>query len=143
MTTTTPNARDEMSARVVEVRDTLFPATVIYWQGVDTLAPPAADVEWWRVTIQHSESEQASLACDEGKRRWRRYGILTVQCFAPLEAGGLTRAEEMACAVRDAFQSRATDGGVWFKRCTIREVGPDKSWYLFNASIPFEYDEVK
>lgn len=150
MTATTPQAIDQMSA-VVVLGLAPWPELVVKWDGVDTLEPPSGDVDWVRVTISHDDGGQGSLSGDTGKRRWRRNGFILVQCFAqqvpegtaPGDPVGKDKAMLYACAVRDAFQGRATDGGVWFRNCNAKEVGPDRSWYQANASITFDYDEVK
>lgn len=142
MTTTTANARDEMMAIIAAILPAL-PGVVVKWQGVDTLDPPSQDTDWMRVDIGHEAGGQASLSGPvNGATRWGQDGLITVQCFGRMSAGGITKAMEMACAVRDAFRGRATAGGVWFKRQTIREVGQDKGWYQVNATIIFDYDEV-
>lgn len=120
-----------------------FPGLVVQWDGVDKADPPSGDVDWVRVEMVHDTGAQGSLAGADGPRRWNRTGVIFAQCFGRLTAGSKDRAEELACAVRDAYQGRATESGVWFRNCGIREVGSDKFWYQTNAFIPFEYDEVK
>lgn len=143
MTCSTPLATDEIKGVILEVIALeAFDDVVVQWQGIDKLEPPAADVDWMRVTVEHDSGNQASLAGADGARRWRRTGTVIVQNFAQLNKGSSDRAEEMACAVRDAYQGRATESGVWFRNCGIREVGPDKFWYQTNAFATFEYDEV-
>lgn len=147
MPTTTPNAVDEMLT-LVRAAGLLLSATLhMEWDGKPdpSNAPPPQDAEWIRAAVQHDPeaSFQGSLSCQHGVRRWRREGQLYVQCFAPLKAGGLTRAMEMACAFRDALQGASTPGGVWFRRVTAREVGPHNSLYQANTSARFQYDEVK
>lgn len=143
MTATTPTARDEVMA-ILAVAFAAMPGVVVKWQGVDTLEPPSGDTDWVRVDMGHEAGGQASLSGPtNGKIRWGRNGTIIVQCFARTAAGGITKAIEMACAVRDAFQGRATDSGVWFRNCTIREAGPDAHWYQVNTTITFDYDEVK
>lgn len=151
MTATTPTARDEMVA-IVRVALAAFPGLVVKYDGVDSQDPPSANTDWVRVSIQHEDGGQASLSGPvNGVTRWGRTGFIFVQCFArqaptdaaPGDAIGIDKALIYACAVRDAFQGRATDSGVWFRNCNAREVGPDKSWFQANASITFDYDEVK
>lgn len=144
MTSTTPTARAESMAFIAALLPAM-PGVVVKWQGVDTLDPPSGDTDWMRVEMTHdpAASGQASLAGESGKKRWGRRGTIMVQCFARLTAGSIDKATDMACAVRDAFQGRATDSGVWFRNCSIREVGADLSWYQVNATITFDYDEVK
>jgi hypothetical protein len=142
MTATTPVARDEMFA-VVKAALAPFNGVVVQWPGVDTLEPPSADTDWVRITLEHDSGSQASLAGADGARRWNRGGTIFAQCFGRLAVGSDVRANELACAVRDAFQGRATVSGVWFRNCGIREVGRDKFWYQTNAFITFDYDEVQ
>lgn len=143
MTTTTPVARDEVMA-VIATALASVAGVVVKYQGVDTLEPPDQNTDWARVDMGHEAGGQASLSGPiNGATRWGQNGMITVQCFGRMTAGGIDKAMEMACAVRDAFRGRATAGGVWFRRQTIREVGQDKGWYQVNAIITFDYDEVK
>lgn len=150
MTATTPIARAEMYA-IAAAALAPFPGLVVKYQGVDSLDPPDGDVDWVRVSVEHEDGNQASLAGDTGVKRWGRNGFIFAQCFArqaPVDAApgdliGVDKAMQYACAVRDAFQGRASDSGVWFRNCNAREVGQDKSWFQANTSITFDYDEVK
>lgn len=142
MTTTTANAVDEMFA-VVRAALTGFAGLDIRWPGIVYPVAPVATASFVLVTLKHLDGGQASLACYNGRRRWERIGRLTVQCFAPLQFGGMQKAGEMAVAVRDAMQGASTPGGVWFRDATTNEVGPDASWYQTNAASTFNYDEVR
>lgn len=145
MPTDTITAKREMS-RLVPPALAAWPETVVQYDGIDTNEPVGSDKDWVRVTIRHDPEGhgQGSLSGPAaGVVRWRRAGTVTVQCFARMDTGGRDQADQMACAVRDAFQGRATAGGVWFRKCGTREVGRDKHWYQVNATISFEYDEVK
>jgi hypothetical protein len=144
VTATYEQAKDEMFGLVLAQALLTAPGIHIEWQGKPGNAAPPQDAEWLRVSLRHGDSGQASLSCEHGKRRWRREGVLSVQCFAPLEAGGLKRAMELACAFRDAIQaSKGTASGVWFRGPDAREIGPDRNWFNANASARCTYDEVK
>lgn len=143
MTTTTPVAIDECAAIMNTMAASLYPTAALRWTGKQVNTPPAADTSWFRWTMQHTEGGQASLSCEHGERRWRRNGLIIVQCFAPLDKGGLTLAQRMAESVRDAYQGMDTPGGVWFRNATTQEVGIDDAWYQVNAVIQFTYDEVR
>lgn len=143
MTTNTPEAIDECAAIFNQLAVTSFPLAQVRWTGKEANEPPAADLSWFRWTMQHADSGQASLSCEHGERRWRRNGLIIVQCFAPLDKGGLTAAQRMAESVRDAYQGTATPGGVWFRDATTQEIGTDNAWYNVNAIIQFTYDEVR
>lgn len=143
MTATTKEAVDSMFGLVRDTAAVIAPSIDIWWQGVARDGVPVADEEWLRVHMRHAAGSQGSLSCEHGQRRWRRSGLLFVQCFAPLEAGGLTRAMALAGAFRDAIQSAQLTSGVWFRDATATEIGPDKSWFNANTSARFTYDEVK
>jgi hypothetical protein len=144
VTTTTANARDEMLTIVSVTMAAAFPTAEVRYDGKPVPTPPPADGVWVRASLRHAEGRQGSLSCEHGERRWRRLGTLAVQCFAPLSGPKpLQTAEAVACAIRDAFQGAATPGGVWFREATTNEVGPDASWYQVNATVLFEYDEVR
>ena len=141
--TTSAQAIDESAAIFKAAVDSLFPAFEVRWTGKEAKTPPSTTNSWFRWTMQHSDSRQASLSCEHGKRRWRRNGLIMVQCFGLLDKGGMTLAQRMAESARDAYQGSATPSGVWFRNATTQEVGPDSAWYNVNAIIQFTYDEVR
>lgn len=143
MTTTTANAIDECAALFRDAAALAYPTAELRWTGVETNEPPPTEGAWMRWTMQHNDGSQASLACEHGHRRWRRNGLIIVQCFGPLDKGGQTLAQRMAESVRDAYQGTATPGGVWFRNATTSEVGVDRAWYQVNAIIQFTYDDVR
>lgn len=144
MTATYDEARDDMLGVVKAAAAAVAPGIHIEWQGKENATPPPQDGEWLSVSLRHGAQGQASLSCEHGKRRWRRNGMLHVQCFAPLSAGGLKRAMALACAMRDAIQVvKSTPRGVWFRDPDAREIGPDRNWFNANTSARFTYDEVK
>lgn len=144
MTATYTQARNEVFQIVKDVAAVVAPGIRIDWDGKENNTPPPQDAEWLAVRLRHTGSGQGSLSCEHGQRRWRRDGMLHVQCFAPLSAGGLERAMEIACAIRDAIQvSKGTPSGVWFREPVAKEIGPDRNWYNANTSARITYDEVK
>ena len=112
------------------------------YEGNEQNEPPSnkAFLNW---TMQHTDGLQGSLADYNGKRRWRREGLIIVQCFALLSDGSKSQAQRMAESVRDAYQGKATPGGVWFRNATANAVGRDGLHYQANAIIQFTYDEVR
>lgn len=131
------------NARAGGVVGTPEAAPELLWEGVEKSGPPAQSDAFARVTILHASGRQRSLASDTGTRRFERDGIVTVQCFAPRGRRGPTLAEALASVAKDAFEGKASPGGVWFRNATIKEVGPDKGWFQVNAVVQFQYDEVK
>lgn len=141
-----------MSADAIIVRDDVFSmikaalavghsTAQIVWEGVEQGVP--RDATWCRVSLRHSTGNQASLAGEDGVRRWNRTGFITVQCFAPLANNGVRVATEMASVVRDALQGKQSEHCVWFRNARIQEIGIDADWFNVNAIIDFDYDELR
>lgn len=143
-----------MSADAIKVRDESFeliraavaawdPTVKMYWEGVVATTQPTSDDTWLRVSLLHATGRQSSLAGADGVRRWNRTGFISVQCFAPLARGSVQRATRLACVVRDALQGKQTASCVWFRNPRVNEVGEDKDWFNVNATIDFDYDELR
>ncbi len=143
MTADAVTTRDEVFALIRAAVAAQLPAVKLYWQGVPANAQPTSNDTWARVTLNHVTGNQASLAGEDGVRRWNRTGFISVQCFAPLARGSVQAATKLACVVRDALQGKKTASCVWFRNPRINEVGEDKDWYQVNAIIDFDYDELR
>lgn len=115
----------------------------VYYDGVGEAGPGPHDEAWARVQIRHNLGEVAGIGGPAGARqRTRKLGILTVQVFSPLEAGGgLTLAENLAKVAKSAFEAVVTTNGVIFRNVRAVEVGEDGPWYQINVIAEFEYDE--
>lgn len=134
-------ARDEIYELINNAIVASLPGVIVHWEGVEGVIPQNS--KWLRVSLRHVTGRQASLAGENGVRRWNRTGFVSVQCFAPLASGGVKAATEMACVVRDALQGKATESCVWFRNPRINEVGVDGDWFNVNATIDFDYDELR
>jgi hypothetical protein len=143
MTANTATATDQMNALIGSIMASQHPGVEIQWQGVSDDSPPDPQVSWVRVYIRHANGGQASLASNIGKRKWNRQGVLMVQCFVPLNKGGLDAARDIATALQNGIQGAATDGDVWFRNATVNEVGRSDGWYQVNFSALFTYDDVQ
>jgi hypothetical protein len=145
MTADATKVRDQSFALVYAALSALTGPPKIFWEGkvLPTSAQPTSTDEWVQVSLRHVVGRQASLAGANGARRWNRTGFITVQCFAPLAAGGVQAATQLASVVRDALQGQQTEDCVWFRNARINEVGPDRDWFQVNAIIDFDYDETR
>ncbi len=118
-------------------------AVRVEWPGVDAGGPPSASEAWARIAVRHGTSRQGTFG-PPGQRRFLRLGLITVQLFTPLAAGGgLSFAENLGIIARNAFEGRSTDSGIWFRNARLQEVGPDGEWYQMNMTVEFQYDEVR
>lgn len=142
MTADALTARDDVMALLAPAIATLGDV-VVQWQGVGSTDAPDGGKRWMRITMNHTDGRQASLAGDTGARRWNRTGLVMVQCFAPLAKGSIKEAIRMAAAVQNALQGKASPNCVWFRNAQINEVGPDKFWYQVNMTAIFDYDETR
>jgi len=96
---------------------------------------------WARVTIRHSGASQAGLASASGERLWERRGIIVVQVFATLDAGGgLILPDALANVAKNAFEGAST-ASLWFKDVRMNEVGADGPWFQVNVTADFEYTD--
>jgi len=103
---------------------------------------PSSETAWARITIQHFDGSQGSLANVVGKRRWMRGGNITVQVFAPLKSSEVS-AYDLAEIVCGAYEGKRTPSGAWFRNVRINEVNPSNdNWKQLNVIIDFEYDQI-
>lgn len=115
----------------------------VEWQGVDKQNPPPADEPYARIFVRHVNSRQSTFGAS-GERRFTRFGLVTVQAFAPISnGGGLSFAENAAIIARDAFEGVGTDSGIWFRNARIQEIGLAGPWYQMNTVVEFQYDELR
>lgn len=145
MTANATILRDESFA-MIQAAVTAWDATVKqYWEGVTVLgtSQPTSNDTWFRASARHITGDQASLAGANGVRRWNRTGFITVQCFAPLARGSVQRATQLASVVRDALQGKQTESCIWFRNARINEIDEDRDWFNVNATIDFDYDELR
>lgn len=149
MTATFSEARDQIlgqfqtawNANAAAVNGGTTPS--VHYEGLKF--DPPKDAAWARIAIRHSTAGQATLAGDPsyGARRFERFGVVTVQIFQPLSAGGgLVLVEDLAQVARAAFEGQTTSGNIWFQNVTINEVGPDGPWFQMRVVASFRYDEV-
>ena len=118
-------------------------AIPIEWQGVDSGSPPDPNAPFCRVTVNHATGQQSTFGA-VGERRFTRSGVVTVQIFAPLSAGGgLSFAVKAAIIARNAYEGIGTDSGIWFRNARIQEIGPSETWHQINVVTDFFYDELR
>ena len=144
MSLTQAEARDEILTRLKAVVDAITTGSrpELVWDDTVDTVPRDKTSKWARVSLRHLDAEQATLANQDGVRRWRRVGVLAVQLFTPL-GDGLTLADSVSSTIRGGFEGYSTAGGVWFRRPRTQEVGADGPWFQVNVLVDFEYDEVK
>lgn len=146
---TTPSAKDEIFALFKTKWDADTPALTgagvirVEWPGVDNGGPPPPNSPYAAIFMRINNSRQVTFG-PQGQRRYTRFGLITVQCFAPISEGNAsTFAENAAIIARDAFEGIGTDSGIWFRNVKTQEIGATKTWYQFNMVAEFQFDEMK
>lgn len=135
---TTAEARDVINQMAVDG----IAATVQVAGDVPNVAP-SSPIDWCRVTINHVDGLQETLANFNGVRRYNRTGTIIVQCFAPLADRGFSRAEEIAEQAVRVYEGKAGAGGIWFRNVRSVEIGAGEGWYQFNAIAEFDYSLMR
>jgi len=100
---------------------------------------------WARASILHNPGAggQANLSGDSGKRRYARFGSITIAIFTPV-GDGLKLADDFVRVAMSAFEGvDLAPTGVVFLNVRFSEVGPDGTYMLTNVLADFEYDEVR
>ena len=105
------------------------------------------DAPYARITINHNIFKQVTLGgkISQGGsgRRFRRFGIVTVQIFT-VSGDGLTGGDVLAQLALDAFEGENTGSDrIEFRNARIEEVGEDGPWLQTNVIAEFLYDRVK
>lgn len=118
---------------------------VLYWDTKSQI-PGTGDSDdnpdpWARITVQHSQGNQASLVNHLGRQRYEQTGVVTIQIFTPLGTG-LSLNQKLSKIAADAFRGKKTPGGVWFRNVRPNEVGESGAWFQTNILAEFEYDEI-
>lgn len=138
------DARDAIASHFTDAWNAqAAPVPELRYQDKYYTGLPAGTATWARLTIIHNLGQQVTLGA-VGNRRFRRFGIVTVQIFTPA-GDGLTRADAMVKIAMDALEGATTDGGdtVDFRRARFNEVGEDGPWHQTNVTAEFEYDAVR
>lgn len=104
--------------------------------------PPSTPIPWARISLRHRTGGQTAISGADGKRRYDREGVVTVQIFIP-NGKGLSQGYSLGKIVVDAFEGKATPSQIWFRDVINKEIGPDGEWFQFNVTAEFMYDEIK
>ena len=143
MTATLTQARDEIHAAFKAAWEASVSYPVLYRDisNKDSKIPESGP--WARLTVRHTVGGAAAIGGPSGSRRFRHYGIVTVQIFTEFGEGQRI-ADELTTIAKNAFEGEVTSPGrVIFRDVRINEVGQDEQWFQTNVLAKFEYDEVR
>jgi len=95
---------------------------------------PPQDSEWVRVITSILSTQNAEV----GKDFQRSIGIITVECYAPINTGEKAL-NDLIDSVKTIFQNKSFGGVECFATTPVR-IGERGNWYQINAKTDFKYD---
>jgi hypothetical protein len=118
-----------------------------YWDAEDgpiswpnrPFTPPDAreGVVWLRPEVLPAVAQQISIGTSP---RFRHFGVMIIQVFAPLGAGdGVAR--RAADKILGIYRLARVEG-FRIRAPYIDPVGPGETWFQINAVVPYERDEI-
>ena len=140
--------------RLENARDTILDYFLPLWGSTTTIAldnqifePPIPSTAWIRLSIQFYDGEQASLGSNDGKVRYRHYGMLFIQVFTPVGEG--TYNNDVYCQkLKDLFDSKDLNG-ITFYDVHVKTIGRTRMeddggiWYQQQVIADIQFDEDK
>jgi hypothetical protein len=108
----------------------------------DDPIPPKEQQPWIRIKMEHTFGRQVTLANEIGQRRFRKFGVITVQLFCPL-GSSLREPERLGILLNNALEGASTPHDVLFRNVRMNEEGSDGHWFQVNVIADFEYDSVR
>ena len=135
-------ARDEILSHFTTVWNAQTPPVPDLHYDDKTLDLPTAS-PYARITIKHTPLSLRTVGGETGNRRFRRFGVVTVQVFT-LFGDGLQEADRIATIAANAFEGQKTgEDRVTFRETRIEEVGEAGLWFQTNVVVDFDWDTVK
>ena len=118
---------------------TFSPTYTLVQSGQPTPTESVNDAPWVKLSTLFGESRQVGFS-NAGPRK-RTVGNAVVQIFVPAGTGdGL--AESLSDRVADVWEM-TTIQGVIFRATSVQRVGEDGTWLQYNATTPFQVDELR
>lgn len=114
------------------------PVTLIFQDDLQNVDVNATVVS---VSLQHVMSRQASLAGEDGKRKWTNDGLIYIQARCPA-IGGLTAINSLVKMSVESIRGKTTPGGVWFRNVVGKEDAPKDGNSRAITTGEFTYQEI-
>lgn len=114
---------------------------VDFGDGNDTAAfKKPSSGRWVRPQIRFNSGRVTTLGGEGVATRRVRGGTIIIQVFSDLSLGEFP-ADELAETILLLYESRA-DRPVFYRDCSVRDIGRDESWWQKNVVINFDFDAV-
>ena len=139
-------------ATIREAREEIYDHFIPLWTPTGVLllfqdkqkpTIPTTEVSWARITITHVDRDRVTLGDETGNRRFRSFGIITIEIYAVV-GDGLTSSDDLVNIAVNAFEGAKTgEDRVTFRNVSHNEIGEDGPWFQTNVTAEFDYDFVK
>lgn len=140
MSATYEEAVDQMLGILVAVWD---PSIPIFYENSDKEKPSGTqDEKYLRAFVRHVMNPNRTLSGGVGSTLYERSGTLTFHVHTPI-GKGLQLSYALCKVLTDAYESKTTSGGVWFRNARVKEVGRTDNSFQSNVLIDFNYHELK
>lgn len=122
------------------------PVKVLYWDtGQDVpktqdALTKAAD-PYFVVNVALNGGGQATLADQNGQTKFGRFGIATLNIYAPFGTGQVLLDQYLEVGLR-AFEGKQIDG-VWFRNVRPVDLGQRGQYFRSNIIADFEFDQLR
>lgn len=114
-----------------------YSAIPIYY---DDVKKGPVNTAYVRFSIQHNENPSVSIGGQS--KRFRQYGVITVQIFTPSGEGRATNNLMTEVALRAFMGVNTGADAITFRDPTPREVGESGNFWQNNVLVEFDYDRV-
>ena len=114
------------------------PVTLIFQDDLENVNVTATVVN---VSLRHVMGRQASLAGEDGKRKWNNDGLIYIQVRCPA-IGGLTAINSLVKMGIESIRGKTTPGGVWFRNVVGKEDAPKDGNSRAIITGEFTYQEI-
>lgn len=158
MATAPQIARDEMFAILDDASEPLrdlhadLAELDFRYQGIETPEEMAdapktmAGKFWLRASKINDESFQAAHMMTEAPTGspalWRTNGVLIIQVFAPRNVDDSYHTGELlASVIAVMYRNIGTPSGVGFQNAAFKEVAAEASFWRWNVTVDFDFDE--
>lgn len=139
--TTIAEARDEVLNHFLTQWSLLASPPIVLYDDKERDVPDNDD--FVRISMEHNVRERQTLGGEPNNRRFRSFGIITVQVFS-ISGDGLTTSDSLVQSVLDIFEGDKTgEDRVTFRNVSHNEVGQSGPWFQVNVTAEFDYDIIK
>ena len=145
--TTVTQAKDDLAQLFSDawLADPLSENIIVFYdKSSESEGQKDASKSWVRFTIKHLDGgfSKASLSGSGGERIYHRDGVVHINIFTPVQKS-INTDSALTSIVLNAFEGKATPGGVWVRSVSFAEAGVSGAWFQTNIKAKFNYSECK